>query len=67
MVLSKNSEINPMTFDYTWGSLVGTISLVLITGITNPVFVDASLDIICGNTRSESYDVNVIIDKKDGS
>jgi hypothetical protein len=46
---------------------VGTISLVLITGITNPVFVDASLDIICGNTRSESYDVNVIIDKKDGS
>ena len=60
MVLRQNSEIDPMTFDYNWGSLVGTLPLVLITGIDNPVFGGASLDIICKNARLQSHVVNVI-------
>jgi len=56
-----------MTFNYNWGSLVGTLPLVLNTGITNPFFADQSLDVICGNARAESPDTSVLVDKKDGS
>ena len=67
MVLRQNFEINPMTFDYNWRSLVRTLPLVLITGITNRIFPCASFDIISGTTRDESHDVYVIVEKKYGS
>ena len=56
-----------MTFNYNWGSLVGTLPLVLNTGITNPFFADQSLDVICENARAESPDTSVLVDKKDDS
>jgi len=56
-----------MTFDYNWGSLVGTLPLVLITGIINPTFAGLSLETNYGKTRAESHDAIVIVDKKDDS
>jgi hypothetical protein len=56
-----------MTFDYNWESLVGTLPLVLITGIPSLTFTELPLEPFCGKTRVENHDVVVIVDKKDDS
>ena len=53
-----------MTFDYNWGSLVGTQPLVLIKEITNPTFARKSLEIICGKTRLENPDAIVFVEER---